>query len=161
MQRFNKSGRGRRRGHSVASLKYLPGEIPIAKTGRTTGFLFLEAPYNKEFLDSLKASVPQSKRVWDNNDKAWYVVRDQFDKLSHLLDMYYDETILVDFPAAQVSSTAWARLYLVENAPLEVVRAVFKVLAMKHHPDKGGDAGTMQVINDAYKEILGELKNGD
>ena len=54
-----------------------------------------------------------------------------------------------------------ARLYLLDGAPLEVVRAAYKALAVKYHPDKGGDVGTMTSINVAYNEILGELKNGD
>jgi len=138
-------------GQRIATLKYLPNGI----------MLLLEAPYNKDFTESLKKSLPTKKRIWDNNDKAWYVTRDQFERVTHLLDMYYDDTILVDFPAAQVNEDAWTKLYLVEGAPLALVRAAYKVLATMHHPDKGGDLEVMKTINIAYKEILGELKNGD
>ena len=137
-------------GRRVASLRYLPSGL----------MLLLETPFDKDFTDSLKKSITTKKRIWDNNDKVWYVAKDQFDKLCHLLDGAFDETLLLDFPSHEVSADSWGTLYLVPGAPLEVVRAVFKVLALKYHPDKGGDEGIMVRLNAAYKTILGELSNG-
>jgi len=91
----------RRRGPTgVASLRYLPSGL----------FIQLEAPYNKPFTEELKKSLPSKKRMWDNNDKCWYVVKDQFDKLAHLLDKHYTETILLDFPAQEVATDAWSKV---------------------------------------------------
>ena len=134
----------------VASVRYLPSGL----------FIQLEAPYNKPFTDEMKKSVPAKKRMWDNNDKCWYVVKDQFDKLTHLLDKYYDETILLDFPQQEVASDSWTKLYLIPGAPLDIVQAVYRVLSKKYHPDMGGDVLKMTEINVAHKEILGELANG-
>jgi len=131
----------------VASVRYLPSGL----------FVQLEAPWNKPFQDEMKKSIPAKKRSWDNNDKAWYIVKDQFDKLTHLLDKHYDETILLDFPEQEVSNDAWTKLYLIPGAPLELVQAVYKVLCKKHHPDLGGDVVKMQEINLAHKKILGEF----
>ena len=154
MQRIGQQTRHSSRrsyGRKVAALRYLPSGL----------MLQLEAPYNKDFTDTLKKSIQTKKRIWDGNDKCWYIAKDQFDRVCHLLDTYYDETLLLDFPPQEVSSTSWAKLYLLPEAPLEVVRAVYKALSMLNHPDRGGDVGVMQSINGAYKEILGELKNGD
>ena len=149
---YRTSASGRRSyGRLVASLRHMPNNVMIE----------LEAPYHKEFQDTMKKSIPSKKRAWNAEDKSWFIVKDQFDKLTHLLDQYFDETILLDFPAQEVSASAFAKLYLLEGAPLEVVRAAYKALAVKYHPDKGGDEGTMTSINVAYKDILGELKNGD
>jgi len=137
-------------GRRVASLRYLPSGV----------FLQLEAPYNKAFTDTMKASLPSKKRIWDNQDKAWYIVKDQMDKLCYLLDQHFDETILLDFPTQEITTTAWNTLFLIEGAPLEVIRASYKALALKHHPDKGGDVSLMSTINTAYKELLGEFTNG-
>jgi hypothetical protein len=123
--------------------------------------LEMEVPYDKDFLSTFRKSINTKKRIWDDAEKRWFIVKDQFDKLAHLLDQYFDETLLLDFPAQEVSASSWAKLWLLEGAPLEVVRAAYKALATKYHPDKGGDVGAMQVLNDAYKDILGELKNGD
>jgi hypothetical protein len=138
-------------GRRVASLRYLPNGV----------MLQLEAPYDRSFTDTMKKSITSKKRLWDGGDKCWYVCKDQFDKLCHLLDQYFDETILLDFPAHEVSASSYAMLYLLDGAPLEVVRSAYKALAQLHHPDRGGDVAVMQSINQAYKDILGELKNGD
>lgn len=138
-------------GKRVASLRYLPSGL----------MLQLEVPFDRDFTESLKKSVQSKKRIWDGNDKCWYVCKDQFDRVCHLLDQTFDETLLLDFPAAEVSTNSWSKLWLIEGAPLEVVRASYKALAQIYHPDRGGDLGIMQTINGAYKEILGELKNGD
>jgi curved DNA-binding protein CbpA len=42
---------------------------------------------------------------------------------------------------------------LLPSAPPEVVRAAYKALAMKHHPDKGGSTELMQAINQAYERL--------
>ena len=131
----------------VASIRYLPSGL----------FIQLEAPYNRPFTDELKKSVPAKKRMWDNNDKCWYVVKDQFDKLTHLMDKHYDETILLDFPEQEVSNDSWSKLFLIEGAPLGIVQAAYKVLSKKYHPDLGGDVVKMQELNVAHKDILGEF----
>ena len=144
------SPRASSHGRKIASLRYLPSGV----------FIQLEVPYNKQFNETLKTSLPSKKRIWDNNDKAWYIVKDQLDKLTYILDEYFDETILLDFPPMDISTGAYSKLYLIEGAPLEVIRASYKALAIKYHPDKGGDVERMSEINVAYKELLGEFTNG-
>jgi len=139
-------------GEKIVSLRYLPNGI----------MLQLEVPFHKEFTETLKQSITSKKRIWDNNDKCWYIVRDQLDKLCHILDKYFTETILLDFPAQDVSADAWSKLYLLEGAPLDLVRTAYKTLAKIYHPDKPtGDKDKMQAINVAYKELMGEFVNGE
>lgn len=54
---------------------------------------------------------------------------------------------------AQTQSGNHATLFVLNSAPEEVVRAAYKALAIKHHPDKGGDTQTMQRINAAFDAI--------
>jgi len=138
-------------GRSIASIRHLPNGV----------MLQVDAGYNKAFTETLKKSIAAKHRLWDKNDKCWYVVKSQFDRLCLIMEEYFDEVQLIDFPAHEVAADAWSRLYLIPNAPLEIVRAAYKTLAQKYHPDKGGDVEAMQKINAAYKEILGELANGE
>jgi hypothetical protein len=49
----------------------------------------------------------------------------------------------------------WAELYLARGAPVEVVKAAYKALAMKYHPDRpGGSVERMQRINAAIGELI-------
>lgn len=38
-----------------------------------------------------------------------------------------------------------------QTAPIEVIRASYKALSQRHHPDKGGDPETMAAINEAWR----------
>ena len=40
-----------------------------------------------------------------------------------------------------------------ENVTIELIKKQYKKLALKYHPDKGGDAERMQKLNNAYEEL--------
>ena len=48
----------------------------------------------------------------------------------------------------------YAILGSAENASQEEIERLYKRLAMRHHPDRGGDAEHMKAINEAY-QVLG------
>jgi len=138
-------------GKQIASIKYLPNGLMMQ----------VETGYHKEFLGTLKRSITAKKRLYDGQDKCWYVTNDQYDKLVHILEQYFDDVVLIDFPALDVATDSWGKLHLAPGAPMEVVRAVYKALSLLHHPDKGGDEERMSEVNVAYKEIMGKFVNGD
>ena len=45
---------------------------------------------------------------------------------------------------------AYAVMWLRPGAPLSVVKAAYRALAPRHHPDGGGDPHAMRRLNDAY-----------
>lgn len=49
---------------------------------------------------------------------------------------------------------ALATLDLQEGADADAIRAQYRRLAMRHHPDRGGDAGRLQAINAAMAILL-------
>jgi hypothetical protein len=56
-----------------------------------------------------------------------------------------------------VADGPYAVLHLLPDAPHEVVKAAYRALAMKYHPDKpDGDDAKMRELNDAVAEIMGE-----
>jgi hypothetical protein len=46
-----------------------------------------------------------------------------------------------------------ARLHLLPDAPPELIKAAYKTLAIKFHPDKGGDEEAMKLLNEAYRKL--------
>lgn len=56
---------------------------------------------------------------------------------------------------AQATASDWARVLKVrETATREEILSAHRVLAMEHHPDKGGDATLMSLINAARDAAL-------
>ena len=45
-------------------------------------------------------------------------------------------------------------LFVLPNAPKEVIRAAHRALAAMHHPDRGGDVNEMIAINLAYDRLM-------
>ena len=89
-----------------------------------------------------------------------------------LRDYYLDWTNLEQTSAADVDSMLgrfWRR-YLRQDRRAEALRVLeldagadetairnqYRRLAMRHHPDRGGDTGTLQAINEAAALLLGK-----
>ncbi len=118
-------------------------------------------------IDTLKRSVPPNLREFEPDSKTWFVStagRTYLDAwLGHMsvahsasvewlsTDETSSDTHERAHPPAKVD--AYTTLYLLPDAPVEVVRAAYKALAIKHHPDLGGDVRAMQNINAAYKQL--------
>jgi curved DNA-binding protein CbpA len=49
--------------------------------------------------------------------------------------------------------------YFSNPATLEELKKQYKALALKYHPDKGGDTATMQAINNEYESLFAYLKD--
>ena len=50
-------------------------------------------------------------------------------------------------------------MYFTKIETLEELKKRYKQLALKHHPDVGGDVDTMKQINAEYDKIFSEVKN--
>lgn len=57
-------------------------------------------------------------------------------------------------PTPQTSGSHASVLFVVENAPHEVIQAAYRALAKKYHPDLGGNTEQMQKINNAYEQLM-------
>lgn len=49
--------------------------------------------------------------------------------------------------------------YIKNVSTLEELKAIYKKLALKHHPDCGGDEEVMKAINNEYDELFEQLKD--
>jgi DnaJ-class molecular chaperone len=78
----------------------------------------------------------------DNADGRWVVLhrKDRCDGTVHV--------------APSAPDGPWATLFLAPGAPPEVIKAVYRALSQKYHPDRGGDVAKMQEINAAMSELI-------
>lgn len=66
---------------------------------------------------------------------------------------FYQQYAQYAQPATAGLADAYAVLWLRPGAPPAVVRAAYRALAARHHPDAGGDPGVMRRLNAAYAAL--------
>lgn len=134
--------------------------------------------FNPQFVNFLKFGIkPGSYRSYDARTKVW---RFHNSWLPHVIPVARAQFLEVDWSALptewqlriagaqtktrrpprssrpvrkSVDKSPYAVLFVVDNAPIEVVQASYKALAMKYHPDRAGDRDAMAKLNAAYDQI--------
>jgi hypothetical protein len=140
--------------------------------GNPTRFL---TPYDPDFVEALKASVPWSARKWNPESKGWLVFDPYVDEAIELASDHFDLERLysgADLETAKHATAGTAshgfeaclenvrrryrehaELKVWPGAPADVILAAYRAMARLHHPDLGGDLEAMKRINLA-KEAL-------
>ncbi len=120
-------------------------------------------------ITTLKTFVPVANRAYNPTEKLWTVDEYGADCLHRWVD-YCRVNLKAEIqwrdpdasgqsektwtppppPRHPTSAEAFKVLHLLPSAPPEVVKAAYRALAQKHHPDHSGDTATMQKINTAF-----------
>lgn len=128
--------------------------------------------FHPEFVNFLKYSVtPATYRRYDQSKTQWLVHWKKLPLVASAIRRYFDEVDWSALPDAWqiylVGGSAPAEkineetpkisphevLFVTEDAPLEVIRASYYVLAEIYHPDHGGDSEKMIELTEAYDQI--------
>lgn len=73
---------------------------------------------------------------------------------SELLERAFTGFKALPAPGEGTSGGWWQVLGVEATAPMEVVKAAYRKLAGELHPDKGGDAGAMAMVNRAWEQAM-------
>lgn len=110
-----------------------------------SGAVTMRFPFDPDFIDELKRAVPCRFRSYDPGSKTWRVLPPYASAAERLFQRYFAET---EPPRREVALPDWCRvLYVLPNAPLEVVNAAYRTLSKRLHPDHGGSAERMKALN--------------
>lgn len=142
-----------------------------------TQFCPLKHPYSRRFVSFLKSGVrPYSFRRFDSVSKQWSVHINKLPMVVTIARRYFDHVDWSSLPediqiklVSRIKSNVedesflyrrpdlgpYGVLYLLDMAPMEVVKASYKALVLKHHPDHGGDPEEFRKVQEAYDEIVG------
>jgi hypothetical protein len=114
-------------------------------------------------IDQLKEIIPVPFRTYDPANKNWvitdgYGLDEWIDKLRGAYDVAVGDSDSkheqrASQPPPQSIASPFQTLYLLPNAPPEVVKAAYKALAKIHHPDARGSSERMIEINRAFEVI--------
>jgi hypothetical protein len=124
-------------------------------------------------VSTIKSFIPAGLRGYTPATRQWFIDEDATHQMRRWLS--YAETMIgarvewisevyEDYeaecpppytpPPRPKPVDPYKTLHLLPSAPPEVIKAVYKVLAMKHHPDHGGSEETMKRLNEAYGKLL-------
>lgn len=65
----------------------------ITKNQKPDGGVFVEGPYNEDFLDALKRHIPDTDRYWDPDARRWWVSGKFAAQVTRDASVYYDNLI--------------------------------------------------------------------
>lgn len=118
----------------------------------------------------LKTGVDTSYRYFD---EGYWFVHQEF--LSRVVTIARSKSVVVDYhtlpddiqiliaskrstsnytKSTQSYGDAYSALHILPTAPEYVIKAVYRAMAKKHHPDQGGEAEEFRRITEAYKELV-------
>lgn len=113
--------------------------------------------YSADMVDAIKAQIPSRQRKWIPARKVWWFQAGQLASIEALGRMHCGSVIYLAertdsdvqmVPAEQAA--AYRTLHLLPSAPDELVKAAYRILAKRLHPDAGGSTDGMQHVNAAY-----------
>jgi hypothetical protein len=129
---------------------------------------------NTVFVNCVKSGVtPVAYRKYDSANRQWLVHHTKGKTLLGLASRFYTvdrgelplqwQLLMAGgkasnktTPTPEVGNSPYAVLYLLDNAPLSVVKVVYKTLLLEYHPDHNdgvGDKDRLQEIIVAYRKI--------
>ena len=135
---------------------------------------------DNDLSNYLSTSLPQNTRTWDKKEKCWVVLPGILGRViaysRHLFTEIDASSLPVNLQSKvqkalqgsyqddysdskdnkredKKDTSPYSILYLIPNAPDFVVKAVYKTLAFKYHPDRGGEAEQFQKVREAYEAI--------
>lgn len=116
------------------------------------GVLCARFPFKQKAIDEFREKIPKGKKAWNADDKLWEFSVETIDIVVDILTRNFDEVIdltqVVSSPPIVVLGDPF--LSLLDKDDL---KAIYRILANKYHPDKGGDAGKMAKINMIFSQI--------
>lgn len=128
----------------------------------------IECPYNKAFIEGIKALVPASDRDYDPSTKIWTVAEKWYKPLHIAAERLYPGQVFVFTkeqqeraaapPAIAKASLDQVLTDFVKLLPNEALIRAYKVAAMELHPDRGGSMEKMSSLNALWQRIKEEKK---
>lgn len=137
--------------------------VRVVHEGRVSRFY---TPFHDEFRTTLKAEIPSPMRAWDSDLKCWVIAQPYVQDALAIARRFFKviETGQQREHEHRAHTTGngngpYATLYVTADAPMEVIKAAYRALALLHHPDHGGDLQRMQEINAAFDKVR-QLRGG-
>lgn len=150
--------------NSAANL-YLNRKSMAPTNGKATlwvkdGYIFCRSPYSADFVQELKNDIHSSARVFLKVEKVWRVDAAYHEDLLSVVRKHYGEPTILEPDVKEVVVVEGASNdpfgAMLRVAPNEVLKKVYRMIAVEIHPDKGGKPEDMVLLNQAWDAVKKE-----
>jgi hypothetical protein len=123
-------------------------EMAVMSVNANRATITLRCSWNPFFTEALKSSLRPSERRWNSDDRVWEIHPSRAKDAEQILKQFYAGVqILGTKPAG---GSKFERLLCLLKK--EDKQSIYKLLALKYHPDRGGSHEIMTIINDIFKQ---------
>ncbi len=106
---------------------------------------------------TIELTMGKQSRAQDNLRVLFYAIQAlRMNEVRGMSEVF--ESAYLQLAAPKQKRNPYDVLMITRDAPIEVAEAVFKNLALKYHPDKGGNKEQFQELNEAIEQIRQEKK---
>lgn len=123
-------------------------EVAILSINQAKACIVLRATVTDQISGEIAAISSASQRRWNDRDGVWELHPSIMPKLKDILKAHYKEVQVIGVQK-QIPPTKFDQL--LARLDSDDKSRIYKLLALKHHPDKGGDKDTMTLINLVFK----------
>lgn len=127
----------------------LRNEVAALSVNSAKACVVLRCIQCKELVDQLEREVPVTKRQWNGLDMVWEFHPSAMAQVRGILGLYFKDIQVVGVPKA-IPATKFDQLFA--KLTKDDKNKIYRLLAGTYHPDKGGSAEVMTLINLVFKE---------
>lgn len=120
----------------------------------TRGLICARFAFKRECIDQIKNEVPKGKKNWNPDLKVWEFSVEAVDKVLEILGRYFARVIDLTKETPQSHSSTNHADQLLTLVDQEDAKKIYRMLAVKYHPDKvGGSSEVMAKINQVFTKF--------
>lgn len=126
----------------------LKDQIATLSVDTASASIVFKAPINDEFIKRIENAIPMTQREWLEGVRAWRFSPAALPILKPILKDTYKDVQMLGVPKA-LPATKFDQL--MAKLSKEDKASIYKLLASKYHPDKGGTHEVMTLINVVFR----------
>ena len=123
-------------------------ETAVLSVDTASASIVLKAPLNDLVINKINESVPVLMREWIENTKSWRFAPGALPILKPILKHHYKDIQMLGVPKA-LPSTKFDQL--MAKLDKDDLASIYRILAHKYHPDRGGSHEVMTLVNLVFK----------
>ena len=123
-------------------------DMAVMSVDQSRAVITLKTVYNPFFLERLKSSIDPKYRNWNRDSKCWELHPSVMQQTQQICKEFYKGVQIIG--QKPVLGTKFEKLLV--KLSKDDKSSIYKILALKYHPDKGGDHETMSLINEVFKQ---------